>query len=311
MGETITLSIHDIPQPDLVNEILWSQMSQHLRTACMKPVDGQTDFQPLPYTAGQLLGRLGFALGYYDARLTNLFRWAAGSAEGDNFTYALTPRNKRHLAAFVALVTRRPAPEIEGYLDEIENDQALRTHFQTVLKGRQGPMDQGFHPGRRMGWYAVARALKPRVVIETGVHTGHGSITLAAALMRNQAEGFPGRYYGTDIAPAAGILFQGPYAEMGTILYGDSLESLKKLDGPIDLFINDSDHSATYEREEYRVIEPKLSAHAVVLGDNAHVSDSLLEHARETGRTFLFFREDPINHWYPGAGIGAMFPTST
>jgi hypothetical protein len=43
------------------------------------------------------------------------------------------------------------------------------------------------------------------------------------------------------------------------ILYGDSIESLAKLDESIDLFINDSDHSAEYEAREYITVGPRLS----------------------------------------------------
>ena len=67
----------------------------------------------------------------------------------------------------------------------------------------------------------------------------------------------------------------------------------------IGLFINDSDHSADYEYREYRIIEPLLGPDSVVPGDNAH--------ATETGLNFLFFNEEPLNHWYPGAGIGIAF----
>ena len=100
---------------------------------------------------------------------------------------------------------------------------------------------------------------------------------------------------------------QGPYREAGEILYGDSIESLQRLEGPIDLFINDSDHSAEYEEREYACIASKLSPGAVVLGDNAHVTDKLYQFASATGRRFLFFSEKPADHWYPGAGIGAAW----
>jgi len=53
---------------------------------------------------------------------------------------------------------------------------------------------------------------------------------------------------------------------MGKILYGDSITSLKTLSEPIDLFINDSDHSAEYEAREYQVIEPLLSEDALSPG---------------------------------------------
>ncbi|MGH8488547.1 MAG: class I SAM-dependent methyltransferase [Gammaproteobacteria bacterium] len=88
-------------------------------------------------------------------------------------------------------------------------------------------------------------------MVETGVDKGLGSCVLAA-LLRHAAEGFPGRYYGTDINPAAGGLFCGEYARTGRILYGDSVRSLAQLDEPIDFFINDSDHSADYEALEIR-----------------------------------------------------------
>jgi predicted O-methyltransferase YrrM len=158
-----------------------------------------------------------------------------------------------------------------------------------------------------VGWYALVRALKPKVVIETGVEKGLGACVLSAALLRNKAEGHPGTYYGTDINPAAGFLYRAPYSDAGRILYGDSIESLKQLSGPIDFFINDSDHSAEYEAREYETISGKLSENAVLLADNAHVNDKLIQFAAKTGREFLFFQESPREHWYPGAGIGAAW----
>ena len=59
-------------------------------------------------------------------------------------------------------------------------------------------------------------------------------------------------YIGTDINPNAGYLFDEIYSENGKILYGDSIESLK-LNAEIDLFINDSDHSAEYEKENMKL----------------------------------------------------------
>jgi predicted O-methyltransferase YrrM len=164
--------------------------------------------------------------------------------------------------------------------------------------------------GRRVGWYALVRALKPRVVVETGIEKGLGAMVLCAALQRNAEQGHPGRYYGTDIDPSAGMLLCEPYSSIGKILYGDSIESLQALAPPIDLFINDSDHSAEYEAREYRTIAPKLSERAIIVGDNAHVTDELLKFSRENGRHFLFFREEPANHWYLGAGIGLSFPAA-
>jgi len=166
--------------------------------------------------------------------------------------------------------------------------------------------DPVFRVGRRAGWYAFVRTLKPRLVVETGVERGHGALVLCSALMKNKSEGYEGRYVGTDIDPNAGFLFTSPYRECGEILYGDSIESLKNLND-IDLFINDSDHSADYEYNEYLTVTDKLTPSAVILGDNAHVSDSLRRFSEKHGRHFLFFQEKPKQHWYPGAGIGISY----
>ena len=160
---------------------------------------------------------------------------------------------------------------------------------------------------RRLGWYIIARIIKPQTIIETGVDKGMGAVILSEALIKNEKEGFKGKYYGTDINPEAGYLFDDIYRKKGKIIYGDSIESLKKIDEPIDLFINDSDHSAKYEADEYKTIINKLSKNSVILGDNSHSTDELLKFSIEHGRNFVFFRERPKDHWYPGAGIGISF----
>jgi hypothetical protein len=253
--------------------------------------------------------RAAYVAKYYWPRLRTGVFWLVESRETSNFTFDLTPRNDAHLAHLLALILGRSPEEITGYIDELRRDRALREAIaaQVELAGRKGGYDPVARFGRRAGWYALVRAMKPQVVIETGVEKGLGATVLCAALLQNSKEGYQGRYYGTDIDRGAGLLFCEPYRSMGEILYGDSIESLVALDVAVDIFINDSDHSADYEGREYRVIAPKLSDRAVIIGDNAHVTDELLKFSCETGRRFLFFREEPANHWYLGAGIGLSF----
>jgi hypothetical protein len=221
----------------------------------------------------------------------------------------LTDLNKCYLAAFVAQVTVVEYTTILNYMRELENDLDLRAHMLRASRSNKGKDWSENVPSfaRRVGWYAIVRTAKPRVVIETGVDKGLGSCILTKALMRNADEGCPGYYYGTDINPNAGHLFSEPFTTFGKILCGDSIESLRTLDAPIDIFINDSDHSSDYEGKEYLTVEDKLSKSAIVLSDNAHATGELLRFAHRTGRQFLFFREEPQGHWYPGAGIGAAF----
>jgi len=246
---------------------------------------------------------------YFVVPVREWFYWLFRSKENSNYTYDITELNRRYLASMVAAVTGKDYSEIALYLREIDTDESLRNHIQTAIRasGQKYMADLEVYYGRRIGWYAFVRATKPRIFIETGVEKGMGSCVLTAALMKNEMEDHSGYYYGTDIDPAAGYLFSGEYKKYGDILYGDSISSLGKLDCTVNLFINDSDHSEEYEEREYQSISGKLDSQAIILGDNSHSTDKLLNFALSTGRNFLFFREDPFRHWYPGAGIGVAY----
>lgn len=209
----------------------------------------------------------------------------------------------------IAGITNIHFNRIMSYIKELEGDSELLNHISTQAKKSKFAFrtDKDVKFGRRVGWYAIARAIKPGIIIETGVDKGLGSCVLTAALKRNKEEGYEGRYLGTDINPEAGFLFTDPYTAFGSILYGDSIESLKKIEGNIDLFINDSDHSADYEAEEYKIIADKLSEHAILIGDNSDSTDELLQFSLETDRQFLFFQDRPLKHWFPGAVTGFAF----
>ena len=253
--------------------------------------------------------RAAYVYRYYAWRIRPAWRWLFSSRELSNFTYDLTDRGKIHMAHAVSIAAGCTAKDALLWIDELVGDDALRRSIVEFVadSGGRYVTDARADYGRRIGWYVLVRATKPKLVVETGVDKGLGSVVLCAALKHNSAEGFPGRYIGTDINPSAGELLRAPYSEFGEIAYGDSLASLENIYQPIDLFINDSDHSADYERREYQLIAPKLSPGAIIIGDNAHVSDELATFAAETGRKFLAVRELPKDHWYLGATMGLAF----
>ncbi|MFI5305939.1 MAG: class I SAM-dependent methyltransferase [Polyangiales bacterium] len=254
--------------------------------------------------------RAQMALSSLGSPAVRIARWTLTSREYTNFTYDLDDRNRTYLAHFLAVATGRPVPEMLGYFAELEGDERLRAHIRDTIRSSvfRGVCDEEPRYGRRLGWYALVRATKPGVVVETGVDKGLGSCTLAAALLRNAEEGKPGAYFGLDINPDAGLLFRAPYDQAGRILYGDSLLTLRAFDRSIDLFVNDSDHSVEHEAREYQIVADKLTKRAFVIGDNAHTNTGLAEFAEASGRKFLFFKEQPKDHWYGGAGIGLAFP---
>jgi predicted O-methyltransferase YrrM len=240
-------------------------------------------------------------------RLIKGFLWTWQKTENSNFYYDLTDKNILELAQFVSIACNIESRQAEQYINEARQDEQLHEQIHEAMKKDKSMKNSNLQLGRRLGWYAVIRAMKPKLVVETGVHQGLGSITIISALIRNTEDGFSGRYLGTDLDPRAGVLLQGRYLEFGELLYGDSIESLEKISEKIDVFINDSDHSATYEAREYEVITSKLGLGSIILGDNCHVTDALIKYSLSLNRKFLFFKEEPKSHWYPGAGIGFSF----
>ncbi|MGX7670370.1 O-methyltransferase [Plantactinospora sp. DSM 117369] len=244
----------------------------------------------------------------HDARVITLSaKWLLTSREHHNYTYDLTTLSREHLAWFVSLTCDVPVKQVRAYLTEIEQDEPLRRHIEqsTAASYRRGLADRRVRYARRIGWYAIVRAIRPKHVVETGVDKGLGTCVLASALLRNAADGEPGRVTSLDINPEAGYLAKAePWASVVDLVIGDSLASIKALDRPVDLFLHDSNHSTGYERREFQAVSPKLASGARLLTDNVTVTNVLAEHAEKTGRRFLAYRETPAQHWYPGDGIG-------
>ncbi|MGC4786898.1 class I SAM-dependent methyltransferase [Micromonospora sp. DT178] len=247
----------------------------------------------------------------HDAKvLRTSARWLVTSREHHNYTYELTKLSRHHLAWFVSVVCDVPVKQVRAYFAEIESDDVLRRHIESATAGaaRRGLADRQVRYARRIGWYAIVRATKPTHVVETGVDKGLGSCVLAAALLRNAADGHPGRVTSLDINPEAGYLARtAPWSEVVDLVIGDSIASIAALDRPVDLFLHDSDHSRAHEKREFEAVEGKLAAGAILLTDNVTATNVLAEHAERTGRRFLAYRETPANHWYPGDGIGVAW----
>ena len=251
--------------------------------------------------------RRKFALNYYNTKLKLINRWSLKDTEDSNFYYHLTDHNFDVLAHIISIVTKKKYEDIKKYFVELESDNDLREFIKRETLLKNYGKDINIQYGRRFGWYAIARATYPKIIVETGVSHGIGALVLTKALILNKKEGHAGRYYGTEIDTSMGKLLSGKYKDEGEILYGDSTTTLKKFKNQIDLFINDSDHSAEYEYQEYKTVENKLSEYSIILGDNSHSTDKLSTFSKEKKRKFLFFKEQPLNHWYPGAGIGISF----
>ena len=227
--------------------------------------------------------------------------WLFRSKEFANFTYDLTAANKEYLSWFVADICDVQVKEIRDYFNELETNSQLDAYIKTGLANhrRGNEIDHQAFFGRRIGWYAIVRATKPSVVVETGTEKGLGSLVLAEALIKNGA----GRLITIDMEPSSGLLLGAEYGGVIERMIDDSLLAISKID-QIDLFIHDSDHSPEHEAREFEILQSRLTADAIVLSDNSHATTELANWSLQNGRRFMYFAEEPLNHWYSGAGIG-------
>jgi predicted O-methyltransferase YrrM len=135
--------------------------------------------------------------------------------------------------------------------------------------------------------------------VETGTEKGLGSLVLKVELLKN---GF-GRLITIDMEPSLGLLFGAEYGGVIERVIDDWLSAISRI-YRIALFIHDSDHSAEHETREFDLLTARLSDGGIVLSNNSPVTTELAKWSFRHSWRFIYFAEQPLNHWHPGAGIG-------
>ena len=241
----------------------------------------------------------------YDAHLIGQSAgWLVHDREMHNFAYDLDPLNRDQLSWFASAVTGAEIGQVRAWMRELEEDNYLAEQLTKRLSSnpRRGICAKQPHWARRLGWYLFVRAARPQHIVETGTHLGLGSCVIAAALLRNGR----GRLTTIDIDPDAGYLIGEPWASVTDLRIGSSIDLLAEL-RDVDMFLHDSLHTYDYETKELTALEPNLRPEAIILSDNAHESPALSNWAERSGRHYLFFKEQPLDHWWPGDGIGVAW----
>jgi hypothetical protein len=255
--------------------------------------------------------RLGRAR--WPTKVQNLRRYGSGSTtrldrfvyvladpEVDNFTYPIA--NRSELGNWLASELGASPELVGGYIAELD-DWPEFDRWTTVSARRRLSAKRQVLVGRRAGWYAAVRLLKPQVVVETGMHDGVGSLTFLAALSRNASEGRPGTLLSFDPLPGTGWMVPDELKQWWEYYHEPSDRMTERLDGRrVDLFLHDSLHTYEVERAELET----AAGHGcrVLLSDNAHVTSALRDTAEGRGFEFSYWQERPAGHFYPGGGIG-------
>jgi hypothetical protein len=221
--------------------------------------------------------------------------------EPDNYTYELA--NEDELRAWVAGVAAADLDRVTALFAEPRTDADLATRVRRATAGHWWWTKRSPPFGKRLAWYALVRLLAPKVVVETGVHDGLGSLLLLRALERN---GGAGRLVSFDINPAAGWLVAGGHPSWELRIESTRVGLSGVLaGGGLGLFIHDSLHTYEHERFELSLAADHLDAGGVLLTDNAHGTRALADLCAERGLLYREFHERPRGHFYPGGAIGA------
>ena len=136
--------------------------------------------------------------------------------------------------------------------------------------------------------YALVRATRPSTVVEFGMSLGISAIHLASAVRDNGT----GRIVTTELSAAKVTAAKKTFVETGlddliTVLEGDALSTLGAVDGPIQFVLLDGWKELYLPVTE--LLEPKLSAGALMVADNTSMDDTkpYLEHVRDPNRGYV------------------------
>jgi predicted O-methyltransferase YrrM len=157
--------------------------------------------------------------------------------------------------------------------------------------------------------YAIIRLLKPKTVVETGIHRGVSSLFILQALEDNE----DGNLHSIDLPHAEykinekkvkkstlsvtkiGICVTAKLQKRWTKILGDSKielpDLLQKLK-TINLFLHDSNHSYEHMMFEFRTVWPHLSTGGILFADDINWNNALSDFSKEVDRTPIILSRD-------------------
>ncbi len=230
-------------------------------------------------------------------------RYVLWDPDVGDFSYELD--NEGELVEFLARSLDLDSTTIAGYLAEIRAEPVLTRELAARVRWRVD-MKRRVGLAHRVGWYAVARAVKPRLVVETGIKHGLGALVMLVALERNAREGSEGRLISFDPDPFSGWVVPDRLRHAWEPILASTFDALEPtLAGrEVDLFICDTPPDYEIESFEMRTALRHAAPGIVMIAANGDRTTVLPELAAELEGKYSYFAERPRRHIYPGAGIG-------
>jgi hypothetical protein len=230
-----------------------------------------------------------------DASLSSRLRYLLFDPEIESFSFDI--ENEAEVVAGLAAALGRPAVELASYVEEVRRDPEL-TRWRPTMRHRL-PI------GNRLSWYLIARAEKPRVVVETGIYQGLGSLTLLRALQRNAEDGHPGELMSFDALADAGALVRPHLRERWRRVIGHTGETLPAaLEGrEVGLMFQDTPHTEENQRFEFGAVLDHASERLLLFDSSGGDAPTLRALAEERGGSYHAIPLRSRDHIYPGVPV--------
>jgi hypothetical protein len=167
-----------------------------------------------------------------------------------SFSFEL--ENEQEVIAGLAVALGQPEDTLATYVAETRADPELNEELARHVRWR--PDIKRRQPlGHRLAWYVMARVYEPKLIVETGIHRGLGSLALLRALDHNRREGHPGELMSFDTDPEAGSIVRDQVqGDWRRILGSTHDRLLPALAGrSVDMLFQDTPHTEENQRLEF------------------------------------------------------------
>jgi Methyltransferase domain len=222
--------------------------------------------------------------------------------ETESFSFELD--NEPEVIAGLAVALGRGERELAAYAAETRADPELNELLSRHLRW-QFDTKRRLPLGHRLGWYVMARALKPELVVETGIYLGLGSLVLLRALERNRLEGRPGELMSFDTNPAAGSIIR-ERARHGWLRFIGSTRDLllPALEGRrVSMLFQDTSHTEENQRFEFGAALSHAAPQLLLLDGSGGYSPTLEAICEERDGAYHRVPLHSREHVFPGAEI--------
>lgn len=204
-----------------------------------------------------------------------------------------------HMEAMMAAIEALGASAEQAIADILAEEKA---DYRTIYS-RYADNFLAVSPNYGRFLYMIARAREATRIVEFGTSMGISTIYLAAALRDNGGgQLISSELEPTKVARARANLHTAGLADLVDIREGDALETLRDIDGEVDLLLLDGAFSLYLP--VLKLVEPWLKSGAMVLGENAFEPE------------YLDYLRNPTNGYFSQAlpideGRGNVFAVRT